>query len=56
MFWMGPLCWCVAAMSFVCAEEGFARGPHLLIGGVHSVATILVEVEGQRELREIEGE
>ena len=38
-----------------CAGVGFVRRPHLLVGGVHSVTTILVEVEGQQELREIEG-
>ena len=36
------------------AEERFVRRPHLLV--VHSVTTIPVEVEGQQELREIEGE
>ena len=34
---------------------GVVRRPHLLVGGVHSVA-ILVEVEGQQKLLEIEGE
>ena len=40
----------------LCEEEGFVSRPHLLVGGVHSVTAILVEVEGQQELREIEGE
>ena len=39
-----------------CAGVGFVRRPHLFVGGVHSVTTILAEVEGQQELREIEGE
>ena len=39
-----------------CEGVGFVRRPHLLFGGVHSVATFLVEVEGQYELLEIEGE
>ena len=39
-----------------CAGVGFVSRPHLLVGGVHSVATNLVEVEGQQELREIEDE
>ena len=39
-----------------CAGVGIVRRPHLLVGGVHSVTSILVEVEGQQELREIEGE
>ena len=39
-----------------CAEVGFVRRPHLLVGGVHSVTTILVEVEGQQELLEIKDE
>ena len=38
-----------------CAGVGFVRRIHLLVGGVHSVTTILVEVGGQQE-REIEGE
>ena len=41
-----PMCW----------EVGFVRRPHHLVGGVRSVPTNLVEVEGQQELREIEGE
>ena len=49
------LCEVVGLGLMTCAEEGFVRRPHLLVGGVHSVATILVEVEGQQELREIEG-
>ena len=47
---------CEGLGLMTCAEEGFVRRPHLLIGGVHSVATILVEVERQKELREIERE
>ena len=39
-----------------CAEEGFVRRHHLLVGGIHSVTTVLVEVEGQQELLEIERE
>ena len=39
-----------------CVGVGFVRRPHLLVGGVHNVTTILVEVELQQELREIEGE
>ena len=39
-----------------CVGVGFVRRPRLLVGGVHSVTTILVEVERQKGLREIEGE
>ena len=39
-----------------CAGVRFVRRPHLLVGGAHSVTTNLVEVEGQQELWEIEGE
>ena len=39
-----------------CWEVGFVRRPHLLVGGVRSVTTNLVEVEGQQELQEIEDE
>ena len=39
-----------------CAEEGFVRRPHLLVGGVHSVPTNLVAVKEQQELREIKDE
>ena len=39
-----------------CVGVGFVRRPHLLVGGVRSVTTILAEVEGQQELREIEDE
>ena len=45
--------------TFVCVScvgVGFVRRPHLLVGGVHSVTTILVEVEEQQEVREVEGE
>ena len=50
------LCEVASLGLMTCAEEGFVRRPHLFIGGVHSVATVLVEVEGQQELREIERE
>ena len=39
-----------------CWEVGFVRRPHVLVGGVRSVSTNLVEVKGQQELREIEDE
>ena len=39
-----------------CEEVGIVRRPHLLVGGVRSVPTNLVEVKGQQELREIEDE
>ena len=39
-----------------CVGVGFVRRPHLLVGGVHSVTTVLVEVERQQELWEIESE
>ena len=39
-----------------CWEVGFVRRSHLLVGGVRSVPTNLVEVNGQQELREIEDE
>ena len=39
-----------------CWEVGFVRRPHLLVRGVRSVPTNLVEVKGQQELREIEDE
>ena len=39
-----------------CVEEEFVRRPHLLVGGVRSVPTNLVEVIGKQELREIEDE
>ena len=40
----------------MCWEVGFVRRPHLLVGGVRSVPTNLVEVKGQQELLEIQGE
>ena len=40
-----------------CAEVGLVNGPHLLVGGVRSVTTTLVEVEEEQQgLRETEGE
>ena len=39
-----------------CVGVGFARRPHILVGGVRSIPTNLVEVKGQQELREIEDE
>ena len=39
----------------LCAGVGFVRRPHLLVGGVRSAPTNLVEVKGQ-ESREIDGE
>ena len=39
-----------------CVGDGFVRRPHLLVGGVRSVPTNLVEVKEQQELREIEDE
>ena len=40
-----------------CAGVGFVSRPHLLVDGVHMLATVLKVVEeGQQELREIERE
>ena len=39
-----------------CWDVGFVRTPRLLVGGVRSVPTNLVEVKGQQELLEIEDE
>ena len=43
-------------MHTTCWEVGFVGRPHLLVGGVRSVPTNLVEVKGKQELREIEDE
>ena len=52
-----PLLWELLLGQGLCEGfgEGFVRRPHLLVGGVHSVLT-LVEVERRQELREIEDE
>ena len=55
--WQLAITTTAGAGSSVCEEVGLVSRPHLLFGGVRSVATVLKVVEEEQEgLHEIEGE